>query len=53
MDLKVWVVEGGGAMDSFLRDAEWGREENLCSPNSQATPQGLDERLKVESVDWS
>ena len=52
MDLEVWVMKGGCATDSFLRDAGWGSGGTQQSPNSRATPQGLDERSKIESVNW-
>ena len=52
VDLEVWVMKGCGATDSFLRDAGWGSGGTLHSPNSRATPQVLDERSKIESVNW-
>ena len=40
----------GGATDSFLKDGGWGSGGTLQSPNNQATPQGMDQRLKIEDL---
>ena len=43
-------MEGGGATDSFLRDGGWESGGTLHSLNSQATPQGLDQRSTIEDL---
>jgi len=42
------VVGGGGATRPLQRD--WGVEELQRRPNSRATPQGLNQRSKLEEV---
>ena len=43
-------MEGGGAMDSFLRDGGWGSAGTLQNPSSLATSQSLDQRSKIEDL---